>query len=103
MFKKILISIIVFYFLVLVQTSFLVHFTIFDVVPNIVLILVVVWNILEKRKNHLGVINALMGGFFLDIFSNRFIGFYVLILVGLAIFIKLIFKRYVRIPFIDKI
>lgn len=103
MFKKILISIIVFYFLVLIQTSFLVHFTIFDAVPNIVLILVIVWNILEKRKNHLGVINALMGGFFLDIFSNRFIGFYILILVGLAILIKLIFKRYVRIPFIDKI
>ena len=103
MIKKILISIIVFYFLVLIQTSFLVHFTVFDAVPNIVLILVVVWNILEKRKNYLGIINALIGGFFLDIFSNRFIGFYVLILVGLAIFIKLIFKRYVRIPFIDKI
>ncbi len=103
MLKKILISIIVFYFLVLIQTSFLVHFTIFDAVPNIVLILVVAWNLLEKRKNYLGIINALIGGFFLDIFSNRFIGFYVLILVGLAIFIKLIFKRYVRIPFIDKI
>lgn len=103
MYKKILISIIVFYLLVLVQTSFLVHFTIFDAVPNIVLILVVAWNLLEKRKNYLGIINALIGGFFLDIFSNHFIGFYVLILVGLAIFIKLIFKRYVQIPFIDKI
>jgi len=103
MFKKILISIVVFYFLVLIQTSFLVHFTIFNAVPNIILILVVVWNLLEKRKNYFGVINALIGGFFLDIFSNYFIGFYVLILVGSAIFIKLIFKRYVRIPFIDKI
>ena len=103
MLKKILLSIIVFYFLVLVQTSFLVHFTIFDVVPNIVLILVVIWNLLEKRKNYFGVINALIGGFFLDVFSSQFIGFYVLIWVGLAIFIKLIFKRYVRIPFIDKI
>lgn len=103
MFKKILISIIVFYFLVLLQTSFLVHFTIFDAVPNVVLILVIIWNLLEKRRDYFGVINGLIGGFFLDIFSGRFIGFYVLILVGLAIFIKLIFKRYVRIPFIDKI
>lgn len=103
MFRKILISIIVFYFLVLVQSSFLVHFTVFDAVPNVVLILIIIWNFLEKRKNYFGVINALIGGFFLDIFSNRFIGFYVLILMGLAIFIKLVFKRYVRIPFIDKI
>ena len=103
MFKKILISIIVFYFLVLIQISFLVHFTIFDAVPNLVLILIIIWNFLEKRKNYFGVINGLIGGFFLDIFSNHFIGFYVLILAGLAIFIKLIFKRYVRIPFVDKI
>jgi len=101
--KKILLSIILFYFLVLIQTSFLVHFTIFDAVPNIVLILVLGWNLLEKRKNYLGVTNALIGGFFLDVFSSHFIGFYILILIGLAIFIKLIFKRYVRIPFIDKI
>ncbi len=97
MVKKILISIIVFYFLVLIQTSFLVHFTVFDAVPNLVLISVIIWNFLEKRKNYFGVINGLIGGFFLDIFSGRFIGFYILILAGLAIFIKLIFKRYVRI------
>lgn len=100
---KVLISIIVFYFLVLIQTSFLVHFTIFGTVPNIVLILVILWNLLEKRRSYFGLINAIIAGFFLDVFSNHFIGFYVLILVGLAISIKLIFKRYVRIPFIDKI
>jgi len=83
--------------LVLIQTSFLVHFTIFNAVPNLVLISVIIWNFLEKRRNYFGVINGLIGGFFLDIFSGRLIGFYVLILAGLAIFIKLIFKRYVRI------
>ncbi len=103
MLKKILISIIVFYFLVLLQTSFLVHFTVFGAVPNIVLILVIAWNVLEKKRNYFGIANALIAGFFLDIFSNHFIGFYILILVGSAIFIKLIFKRYVRIPFVDKI
>ena len=102
MFKKILISIIVFYFLVLIQTSFLVHFNILGIVPNLVLISVVLWNLFEKSKNYSGLYAALIGGFFLDIFSSRFIGFYVLILFTLAIFIKLIFKRYVRIPFIEK-
>ena len=103
MLKKILLSTLLFYFLVLIQTSFLVHFTIFNAVPNIILILVVIWNLLEKRENYLGIINALIGGFFLDVFSSHFIGFYILILMGLAIFIKLIFKKHVRIPFIDKI
>ncbi len=99
---KILISIIVFYFLVLIQTSFLVHFNILGIVPNLVLISVVLWNLFEKSKNYFGLYAAFIGGFFLDIFSSRFIGFYVLILFALAIFIKLIFKRYVRIPFIEK-
>jgi len=102
MFKKILISIIVFYFLVLIQTSFLVHFTIFDVIPNIILILIILWNLFEKRKDYFGVVNGFIGGFFLDIFSNHFVGFYILIFVGLAIFIKLIFKKYVRIPFSER-
>ncbi len=102
MFKKILISIIVFYFLVLIQTSFLVHFNILGIVPNLVLISVVLWNLFEKSKNYFGLYIALIGGFFLDIFSNRLIGFYILILFALAIFLKLVFKRYVRIPFTEK-
>lgn len=102
MFKKILISIIVFYFLVLIQTSFLVHFNILGIVPNLVLISVVLWNLFEKSKNYFGLYAALIGGLFLDIFSNRFIGFYILISFALAIFLKLVFKRYVRIPFIEK-
>jgi len=102
MFKKILILIIVFYFLVLIQTSFLVHFNILGIVPNLVLISVVFWNLFEKSKNYFGLYAALIGGLFLDIFSNRFIGFYILILFTLAIFLKIVFKRYVRIPFTEK-
>jgi len=102
MFKKILISIIVFYFLVLIQTSFLVHFNILGIVPNLVLISVVLWNLFEKSKNYFGLYVALIGGFFLDIFSNYFIGFYILILFTLVIFLKLVFKKYVRVPFTEK-
>jgi rod shape-determining protein MreD len=102
MFKKILISIIVFYFLVLIQTSFWVHFNILGIVPNLVLISVILWNLFEKSKNYFGLYAALIGGLFLDIFSNRFIGFYILISLALAVFLKLVFKRYVRIPFIEK-
>jgi len=99
---KFLISIIVLYFLTLLQTSFLVHFTIFGVVPNLVLFLIIIWNIFEKADNKLGLYQAIIGGFFLDIFSNRIIGFNILFLFLLAFLLKTIFKKYVQVPFIKK-
>lgn len=99
MFKKVLISIIVLYFLVLFQTSFLVHFALWGVVPNLIILLVIILNIYEKEDNYLGVYNAIIGGFFLDIFSNRIIGFNILVLVILAVLLKLIFNRYIHVPF----
>ncbi|GAG02385.1 unnamed protein product, partial [marine sediment metagenome] len=58
---------------------------------------------LEKEQGLTGLSCALIGGFFLDIFSSKFIGFNILILLGIAILIKLILKRHVRIPLIEKI
>ncbi len=97
--KKLIISIIILYFLTLFQTSFLVHFSLFGMIPNFVLVFVVLWNIFEKGDSVIGIYNAVIGGFFLDIFSDRFIGFNILILVLLAFILKLISNRYVRIPF----
>lgn len=102
MIKKILISIVVFYFLVLLQTSFLVHFNILGVVPNLALILAAFWNFFEKTKNYFGLYNAFLAGFFLDIFSQRPFGFYILILLTLAIFLKFFIRKYVQVPFIEK-
>lgn len=92
--KSILILIFVCYFLVLLQTTFL--------VPNLILILVILWNFIEKSKNYFGIYSALISGFFLDIFSSRPIGFYILILLVSAIFIKFFIKKYVRIPAIER-
>lgn len=100
MVKKILILILFFYILVLLQTSFLVHFNVKGIVPNLVLVSVILINFFEKPKENLGFISGICGGFFLDIFSENFIGFYILISVGLAISIKFILKKYVRIPII---
>ncbi|MBM3250710.1 MAG: rod shape-determining protein MreD [Candidatus Nealsonbacteria bacterium] len=100
--KKILIPIVIFYFLVLAQTSFLVHFSILGVVPNISLILAVFWNFIEKTKNYFGLYNAFLVGFFLDVFSQRFFGFYILGLLAMAIFLKFIIRKYVQIPFVEK-
>jgi len=100
---KILLIIILFYFFTLLQSTFLVHFIILGISLNLVLISVVIFNIFEESKSFLGILAAGIGGFFLDVFSGGLMGFNILILVGIAIFIKLVFKEYVQIPFIKKI
>jgi membrane associated rhomboid family serine protease len=100
---KILFLAATFYILTLLQTSFLVHFDVLGISANFVFILVVLINFLEtllgeRRTLSIGLLAAVFGGFFLDIFSSKPIGFYLLILLGAALFIKLIFKSYVRIP-----
>lgn len=98
--KVVIIIIICFYILVLFQTSFLIYFNLVGILPNLVLIAVILINLLEKKQENLGIFSSLVGGFFLDIFSENFIGFYILILVGLSFSIKLIFKEYVRVPLV---
>jgi len=73
MIKKITIFILFFYLLVLLQTSFF---------P-------------QEPKTLLGVFLAFFGGFFLDIFSENFFGFWTLISITISIFIKFVFKKYV--------
>lgn len=104
MVKRIFILFILFYFLTLLQTSFLVHFPFFLKLPfNIVLIAVIFINLFESSEKNLGFFSAIIGGFFLDFFSDNFIGFNILILVSFSILIKFIIRRYVRIPVIKRI
>ena len=95
---KIILVLIIFYFLVLFQASFLTHFHIFETIPNLIFISAILINLLEPPRSYFGIFPALAGGFFLDIFSTSIIGKNVLILVGLAIFIKIILIKYVRNP-----
>jgi rod shape-determining protein MreD len=95
MIKKLLIFIPLFYFLALFQTSFLVNFKLFGLVPNLVLIAVVLINIFEKPRDYSGLGAGFAAGFFLDVFSQSFFGFHVLILFSLSLFIKVILKKYV--------
>ena len=96
---KILISIIMIYFLVLLQSSFMVFFDIQGYVLNLVLILVLLFNLFESSKSVKGLILAFFGGFFLDIFSSELfgidlIGLWIFILIALSVFIKYIFKKH---------
>ena len=98
--KRFLLSLFVFYFLTLLETSFLLHFSFFGFIPDFILILVILWNLFENSNKFFswGVFNALIGGFFLDVFSSRFFGFHIILFLVLAILIKKIIGNYVRIP-----
>lgn len=101
--KNIFFLIIGFYLLTLLQASFFPHLSvgfipIFSGGLNLVLIIVVLINLFESRKERIGFLSAFFGGFFLDIFSENFFGFWVLILLAIAILIKFVLKTYVRLP-----
>ena len=100
--RKFLILILSFYILALFQTSFLVHFDILGYVLNFILIATILINLFENPQKNLGITSAFIGGFFLYIFSENFLGFYVLILLGVSLFIKFILRKYVRIPTIKR-
>lgn len=99
--KKVLILAISLYILTLLQTSFLIHFNIFlnnYWIFNLVLITVFLISFFTPAYQKQDIIIAFIGGFFLDIFSENFFGFYILILVAISLFIKFILRKYVQIP-----
>ena len=95
--KNIFILIILFYLTALLQTSFFPHFPMGHLL-NFVLVLVIIINLFEVREGRLGLFGAFLGGFFLDIFSEFFLGFWAIILLLTAFFIKFILRKYVRFP-----
>ena len=97
--RNFLILIIFFYILILIQVSFLAHFNVFSILPRLILVAVVLINFFQKTDQFLGWSSAIMGGFYLDIFSSGLFGTQIIILLLLAILIRII-KKYLRIPFI---
>ena len=99
---KIVIGIIFLYGLTLFQSGFLPPFSFFLSSLNLILILAIILNLFEKEQKlfSFGIFFAFFGGFFLDVFSSSFFGKNIIILLGLAFFIKFVLKKYVRIPFV---
>ncbi len=94
--KKIISLILFFYLLVLFQSSFFTHFPLKGYVLNFVLVAVILINFFEGFQKKIGIFSALLGGFFLDIYSENFFGFWVLILITVSLFIKYILKEYIH-------
>ena len=106
MVKKIIFFVFFFYFLTLIQNSFLFHFKLLGIASNLVLITVILINFFERPEGKSGIIAAFLGGFYLDVFSisnELFFGFYILVSLILSLFIKLILRKHVEIPVAKKI
>jgi len=96
MVKNIFLIFISFYILFLLQTSFLTYFNVAGMIPNLILISVILINFFEKPRQYLGLFSAAIGGFFLDMFSENFICFHVLVFLLISVFIKYLFKKHVQ-------
>ncbi len=54
--------------------------------------------IFEKRRRGFSWLAAIAAGFFLDIYSQRFFGFWIILLLAAVAAVKFAVKKYVRIP-----
>lgn len=65
---------------------------------NLILITVVVVNLFEEPNKRFGLYSALVGGFFLDVWSSHFFGIETLFLFVEALFIKFFIKTNFYVP-----
>ncbi|KKP54336.1 MAG: hypothetical protein UR46_C0024G0004 [Parcubacteria group bacterium GW2011_GWA1_33_6] len=81
--------ILLFFLFALLQVSFLPHFSIMGVVPNLVFILFFLF-IFFERENQGGetFFTVIIAGFFLDIFSTSFLGKSILLLLVMYLFLR---------------
>lgn len=100
--KKLLILIIFFYILALLQTSFFIHFSFFRFSPNIILISQILITLFEDPNKNLAIFSAVSAGFFWDIFSGNLIGFGIFTLLLISVFLKIVLRKYVRIPILKQ-
>mgnify|MGYP001595155512 FL=1 len=87
-----------FFILTILQTSFLVHFSLAGFILPLVFLVSFAITFFESRSSSAGILGAVIGGVFLDIASSHFFGFWTLILVLLSLAITHIMRIYVRFP-----
>ena len=87
-----------FFTLTLLQTSFLVHFSLAGFILPAVFLAVSVVAFLEQSTSRASFQSSIIGGVFLDTVSSHFFGYGTLILVLLSLVIRHIMRVYVRFP-----
>ena len=92
--KKLLFFSVFLYILAVLQTGLFAHFAIKWFTINFIMIFCAIFNILEDPRKNGGFWLAIIGGFFLDIFSTNFLGFHIIFLMLLALLTKIFLRRY---------
>jgi len=92
--KKGLFVILFFYLLLVFHTSFLANFKLSSSVPNLAIIFFII--LILTGKNNLAVILAFPAGLMMDIFTSRFLGFWVLILLSFIVITEYGVKKYIK-------
>jgi len=85
------------YFLFLIQSSFIVHFTTSFLFSIIIFLIPVLFIFIEPTDSFNGVFLFFTIGFFWDLFSFSILGKHALLLVLIYFLTKLFLKKYVRI------
>jgi len=98
MLHKILALIVCFYILAAIQASFLPHFSIIGVTPNLVLIGVFLVAFFEKSSSYSGIFGALSAGMSLDLLGNSFIGSSVIVYLAIYFLLKEVLKQLPDMP-----
>lgn len=91
-----------FFILTILQTSFLVHFSLGGFILPLVLLASFGIAFLESPTSSAAVFGAVIGGVFLDAVSSHFFGFWTFMLVLLSLAITHIVLPYVRLPLLKK-
>lgn len=88
-----------FYFLGIVQISFLPFFKFFALQWNFSVIIALLVCVLEESQKLLGIFCAFWAGLFLDLFSgSAFFGLFTVSFLFMAVIIKLVLYKYVKLP-----
>lgn len=81
MWLKIFLTALLFYFFVILQNSFFIHFSFFGSVPDFVFILFFCYIFFEKKDDLQLILLSAVAGLFLDVFSSAHIGTSVILLI----------------------
>jgi len=94
--KKFLFFFSTFYILAVLQSSFLIFFSLQAAIINFLIVVALILNLFEKPEAKNGIFIAATGGFFWDIFSSLSFGIYTLSFAFGALMTKTILKKYLK-------
>lgn len=94
---KILLIILFWFFLTILQTSFISIFTDFNLVVALILII----NLIEDPESNFGLLSAFLGGLCLDLNSTLPFGVFTISLILFSIIAKFILSKFLKIPYVS--